>query len=289
VLKNNFNLTKISFSVWKRMFKYGAPLIPAVLLLFVIQYCDRFMINHFLGLGELGIYAIGIRMASIIALIFIGFRFAWGPYVFNNYKNPRTREVVGLLFKYLFLLSMLLVLIIVLFSPELLFILTTKSYYAAHKVIPLLTWSTILYTIGAYFSFGFGIAEKNIFSLYINLVAAALNVLLNYLFIPRFGIKGAALATCISMLIFFLLSLSLSNRFYKINFHIRKLIIPIVVALSGMVFGLKFFKTDLGLLPIIFKLIIVLFFVTVLFLVKVISIKEIKKFILRETQSLASS
>lgn len=283
LLKDNFNLINISFSVWKKMFKYGAPLIPAVLLLFVIQYCDRFMIIHFLGLNDLGIYAIGIRLASIITLLFIGFKFAWGPYVFNNYRNPRTKEVVSILFKYLFLLSILFVLIIILFSPELLFILTTKTYYAAHQVIPLLAWSTILYTIGAYFSFGFGIAEKNIFSLYINLVAAIINIILNYFFIPKFGIQGAALATFISMVIFFILSLSFSNRLYKINFHISRLFIPLLAVITGIILGLKYFGTDLGIMPIIFKLIIVMFFIIILFLTKAISLNEIKRSILKES------
>ena len=284
LLKDNFDIKKISFSVWKKMVKYGTPLIPAVMLLLVVQYCDRFMIIHFLGLGDLGIYAIGIRLATIITLLFIGFKFAWGPYVFDNYKDPKTKEVMSILFKYLFLLSILLVLLITLFSPELLFILTTKSYYGAYRVVPLLAGSTVLYTLGAYFSFGFGIAEKNIFSFYVNLIAAAVNVVLNILFIPRFGIQGAALATFLSMLVFFVSSLYLSNRLYKVDFHISKLFIPILAVLAGVIFGLKFFGSDLGLGPIVFKIIIVAIFVAILFLIKAVDIKEIKRSIFKEKQ-----
>lgn len=282
LIKNNFNFKNFSFRVWKRMFKFGAPLIPAVLLLFVMQYCDRFMINYFLGLSHLGIYAIGIRLTSIISLLFIGFKFAWAPYIFKNYREPRTKEVISILFKYLFLLSLVFVLIITLFSPEFLFILTTKNYYDAYKVVPLLAGGTVLYTIGAYFSLGFGIAEKNIFVFYINLIVAILNIILNLTLIPRFGIQGAALATFLSMLTFFILSLSISNRLYKIDFNISKLYIPIMVVVAGVILEMKVFGAELSILLMIIKLVIVVFFMAILFSSKVISYQEIKELILKK-------
>ena len=69
-----------------KMLKFSFPLVFASLAVWSSQYIDRIMINYFLGTDQLGIYSMGFRVASIIALTTIGIQSAITPLIYDNYQ-----------------------------------------------------------------------------------------------------------------------------------------------------------------------------------------------------------
>jgi O-antigen/teichoic acid export membrane protein len=104
-------------------------------------------------------------------------------------------------------------------------ILSADSYGNSVAVVPLLACSGILY--GTYYVFGTGllIQGKTIFFPMITIAAAAVNIALNLILIPEFGIVGAGLATVITNFIMTLTVLSLSHRYYSISFGLRTVLL----------------------------------------------------------------
>jgi len=212
-----------SFVVLKKMFRFGIPLVPTVLVLLAMQFIDRIMITNMIGLDSLGQYAVAMKISSIIALLLSGFQLAFGPYVFSNYKDPKTKETIALFFYGINILSLMIVSFLLLFSFDILVLLTNESYTGAYTIVPLLALSTFFFSIGSYFSLGFAIANKNEIQTMIYIVIIFINIILNYFLISRYGIDGAATATMISFLFSAGLNLIISNRYYKINYNIKKL------------------------------------------------------------------
>ncbi len=214
-----------SLKRWKQMLFFSMPLIFSSLAITLFQYCDRFFIQRLISLSELGIYSVGVKIASVTLLLFNGFTLAFGPYVFQNFKRPEAKDNIRKIFNIIFIISGFIILGLSCFSTEILMLLTTQSFYAAHSVIPLIVSSNVLYYLGVDFSVGIALAKKNYYYIYINTIGILINMALNIAWIPRFGIVGAASATFVSLIIVTVASIYLSQRLYPISYDFKKVLI----------------------------------------------------------------
>ena len=90
-------------------------------------------------------------------------------------------------------------------------------------VVPLLVLAAIMSSIANYFTYGIQIMEKSKYRLYLNLVVLALNLVLNLLLIPRYGILGAALATAVSFTCIAIAGMAISQRLYYAPYNWKKI------------------------------------------------------------------
>ena len=98
VLRESIDL-RVDLDSLSQMLRFSIPLVPAGIAVFISTYVDRMMINHFLSLDEVGIYSIGIRLASITTLIIIGFQRALTPLIYSHYSEEDTPRHLALIFR----------------------------------------------------------------------------------------------------------------------------------------------------------------------------------------------
>ena len=65
------------------MNRFGLPLVPAALALWVINLIDRLFINGFKGQAEVGIYSLAVRIASVIVFLMTAFQLAWPAFAYS--------------------------------------------------------------------------------------------------------------------------------------------------------------------------------------------------------------
>ena len=181
--------------ILREMLIFGLPLIPAALASWVTASADRFILKGYVPASEIGIYSIGVALASGIALINSGFQLAWGPFAFSILNQDGARRVYAKVWSMYSLLGCLLVTALSLFTPLLLRIFTTPNYYAAASSVPWLAFGYL--SIGATYiaALGSNIAKRSGPVAISAFVGAGTNTLLNFLLIPRLGREGAAIAT----------------------------------------------------------------------------------------------
>ena len=110
------------------------------------------------------------------------------------------------------------------FSKEIIMLFAQNpSYYPAYSVVAWIVFAYILYGVSLVSSLGMYLTGKNHFVAYITLFCAALNIGLNFLLIPTFGILGAAVNTLVAFFVLDILSNMASNKYYKISFENYKL------------------------------------------------------------------
>ena len=211
------------------MIRYSAPLVPGSIAFFAMQYVDRYALNELRGLEDVGLYGIGARLASLVNLFLIGFQRAWFPIVMKTYKTPGAQEQFSSVFRYFVFASSTVIMVVSVFSEEILLLLTTAEFSQGYVVVPLLLASAVLACIGNYFSFGIQIRKKSAIRLYINLAGLVLNIALNLVLIPVFGLVGAALATFSSFLIMAVVAMTLSQKLYWVPYQWHR-----IIAASGM-------------------------------------------------------
>lgn len=117
-----------------------------------------------------------------------------------------------------------------LFSKELIITFSSSSsFYPAYKVVPLITLSYVFLGMATVASLGMYLTSKTSPIALINLGCASINLALNFLLIPKFGMIGAAINTLIAFIFLFYFYYFYANKYYKIEYEIKKLVGLIII------------------------------------------------------------
>ena len=259
-------------STFKEMLSFCLPLVPSAIGVYLLNYIDRISIKSLMELSDLGLYGIGFRVASIIALLMLGIQGSITPLIYSKYKEKDTPVQLSNIFRYVTFVGLIIISIISLFSKEILIILTTPDYYSAYIIIPFLVFS--VYVSNMYvFAPGLAIAKKTKYIAVINILGALINIILNLLLISVLGILGAALATLITSLLIFSVRMYFSQKNYYIPYNINKLLISTGIAAIFIISGF-YINTNI-FLTIVFKFAIIGFISILLVINKLITFDEL--------------
>jgi len=228
LLRNSFQC-HFDMQRLKEMLSFSTPLIFSGIAVWITWYVDRLMINYFLSIEQVGLYGIGFRLASITVLVIVGFQGALTPLIYKHYQNPDTPRQLEQMFRLFIAFALLIFLATVFFAIDILTLMTTPSFYGGADVVIFLVPAILLSNMYI-FSPGISIAKKTHLIIWINVLAALLNILLNYLLIPKMGIKGAGMATMLSCLVLFSAYTVVGNRYYPIPHNWGKIFIAVAFA-----------------------------------------------------------
>lgn len=206
------------------MLRFSAPLVPAGLAVFVSLYINRFALNHFASLEEVGLYGIGSRVAGLSTLLILGVQAALTPLVYQHYRDAETPAQIARLFGWFMAVALAGCLFLALFARELLTLFATPEYMAGAALVAVLAPALLLSQMYI-FAPGIAIAKKTHWQLWVTLLSAAVSGVANWLLVPLWGIWGAAMATLLASLLFFLCWLTLSQRLYRIPYSWRALLL----------------------------------------------------------------
>lgn len=217
------------------MLRFSMPLVPAGLAVFVSLYINRFALNHFGSLEDVGHFGIGSRIAGLASLLILGIQAALTPMVYQHYRDPQTPSQIARLFSWFVAVALAGCLFLALFARELLMLFATPEFMAGAALIGVLAPSLLLSQMYI-FAPGIAIAKKTHWQLWVTLLSAAASMAGNWLLVPLWGIWGAALATLLASLLFFLCWLMLSQRLYRIPYAWRALLLACMgfVVCAGM-------------------------------------------------------
>ena len=128
MLKSSF-VIKISKHHLNEMLSFSFPLVASSLSVFVGTYIDRIMINHFLTIGDVGLFGVAFRIAGIVYIALMGFNVALTPSIYKNHHLPDTPLHLAKIFRIFVAFSSFLIVVIVLFRNEITVLATSPSYY----------------------------------------------------------------------------------------------------------------------------------------------------------------
>lgn len=202
--------------------RFSIPMIPALLSSWVLNLCDRIFIERYNTLSEVGIYSLSFRIATVVLIVTGALSKAYHP-VFYEKANAadKTSAVKELtVFNNVFVLAVLgLCFLVSFFSKELVLLFLAPSFAEAYKIVPLIAVSYFfaawlgLLNLSAYQD------KKTVAVMTIQIVGAALNLVLNFILVPRLGPYGAAYARLIALAVIFAVLLRWTRKFFHIPYH----------------------------------------------------------------------
>ena len=182
-------------SLYRAMNRFGLPLVPSAVALWLTNFSDRFFLVKLTDAHEVGLYSIGVRVASAIVLLLTAFRMAWPAFAYSIEDDREARRTYSFVLTYVVYVCCWLALALGLLAPWIVKVITTRPFYPAQNVVAPLAFGVAAFGAYVVVQIGTGRARQTRSNWLVTGAAAALNVALNFALIPPYGRMGAAIAT----------------------------------------------------------------------------------------------
>ena len=160
-----------------------------------------------------------LQPIQIQVLLNAPFQLAWLPFVFSTARQTNAHEVFSRVLTYFILAALFVSLALSALAKEVLAIMATPEFHDAYKVIPLVALSYVVFGCYTIVSVGIYLESKTKFLAIIIGGAALINLALNFLLIPEYGMMGAAVATLISYVLTPIAAYLVSRRLYAVKYE----------------------------------------------------------------------
>ncbi len=187
----------VNFSLWKTLLQEAWPLALSSVFIIIYVRIDQLMLFQMRGAADLGFYSIAVRLSEVFAVIPAAFMTSVYP-LFSRYfiASPRTlTEAYRLSAKAMMLIIMPVAAGITLYSRTIVGMFYTDAFLPSAAALVVLIWAEVFVFAGVVNNRLLVSINKQRIDFVFTGTAAALNVGLNLLLIPRWGFLGACWAT----------------------------------------------------------------------------------------------
>jgi len=222
----------------RRMLHYGAPLIPAAFALWGLSFLDRVMLSQLGSFSDTGQYAIGSRYATVLMFVAVTFMTAYIPFMLSLWQedSDAEREVRVRVLTYMTVAFVGAGLVLSLFARELTTIIA-PGFDRAYTVVGLLCTGVVLYMVGNIVAAGIGITRQTRYIGAYTVLTVLVNVGLNFLLIPAWGMVGAATATTASYGFLAALYYRKAQQLYPTPYLLKRVLTALLVGCPLMAVG----------------------------------------------------
>lgn len=214
--------------------RYTLPLLPGSLCWWLTGSSDRLFISHFLGLDVNGVYAVAIRFTGIINTLAIIFYQAWQETAILQYNSPdRDRFFSRMFNSYIFLLAVILVGYVFMLKVNYGWLVANEYQESLNFIYPL-GLSAVIFAIAAFFDMGYQCAKDTKRTLPAIVLAAIVNVVLNFTLIKPLGVYGVIVTLLVTYLVLVIYRWHDMKRYFVLRIS-RRTAVPVVIMLLSVI------------------------------------------------------
>ena len=207
---------KYDISLVKQSLLFSLPLIPHVLSSSIIGQSDRLMINKFLTSADTGIYSFAYNLGLSITVLIYAWNSMWQPKFYKLYKEKNTDEIKAYISLYSKVISFSSIILLIIIIPVVKYIINPE-YIVSIKIIPIIMIANaLMFNYLVYVNYAFYLRRTVSISI-ASVFAAIINIIINYLFIPRFGIIIAVISTLVSSIALILIHYLNAKRISEVE------------------------------------------------------------------------
>jgi len=224
--------TRVSFPLFRRMLRYGFPLVPARISMFLTFVITRFFIRYLVpggaaaALVQVSLYSIGSKLTFLLDQFFvIPFMSFWRPRCFElllSSRDEEGRQIVARMATYVTVLTMFAALLLASIIEPVTRVLLGSAYQGCHIVVPILALAIVFSTLTKQIEIALLVPGKTGIVANINIASFSVAALGNWVMIPHYGIMGAAFAVAGSAGIRAAATYLAARRIYPIPFELGR-------------------------------------------------------------------
>lgn len=223
----------------KDMTHYTVPLIPNSISWWIVNSSDRYIILAFLGASFNGIYSVANKFPTVISTISSILYFALQEAVIKEYNAPDRDKFYSNIFEKYYLFLFGLVLCGIPSTKLVILLFTGAEYKGAWQYIMFLFISTVFSALSGFLGIGYQISKDTKKSAYTTIMAATINIFINFCLIRYIGLHAATFSTFISYFILFIVRVFHCKSYFTLK--INKKYMSVCLILS-VLFGVISYK-----------------------------------------------
>ena len=222
-----------SFKYFKYAFVISFPLIWHTLSMHLLSSCDKIVITKYFGPEKAALYSIAYTAAHAISLFYHSLNNAWSPWALDQIHEDRyeKHKKVSTVYAQLFMVMAVGLLLV---GPEMLLVLGGKKYMEAVNVIPPALLAVVPQMIYSLYINSEYYMKKQKFIAIGTMLAGLINLVLNIIFIPKFGYVAAAYTTFVGYFLLYLFHYYISMKIGMKRFYDNKVYFLIILASIGL-------------------------------------------------------
>ncbi len=218
---------KMDVAIWKRMMKYGLPLLIAGLAGMTNETLDRTLIPYLLpeeiGKSQNGIYGACYKVAILMTIFIQAFRFAAEPFFFSQSKEKDSKETNAVIMKY-FVIICSTIFLGTTMNLDWIQYFVGADFRKGMDVVPILLLANLFLGIFINQSIWYKLTGQTGYGAILTIFGAVITISLNFYWIPRIGYMGSAWATLICYASMMIVSYFLGNKHYPVNYDLKRIL-----------------------------------------------------------------
>jgi O-antigen/teichoic acid export membrane protein len=237
--------------LFRRMMRFGLPTMPAELSLYSLSFVDRIIIARSLGLAEAGLYSLAVKISQSVNVLVRGFQLAFPPLAYSIIDDDEARNAYSAVVTWFVVIMAGVVTSIWLTAPWIVRIFAAPEFFDAQEAVGPVAAGTALYALYMVLLVVLGRTGRTEFNFPATLAGVGVNIGLNLLLVPIWGIVGAGVSLVISYAVVLVLMYFFTQRLFPVPYEWMRLVKVIGSAGAMITIGLVFVPDDgLGALAI---------------------------------------
>lgn len=199
------------------MLKYSVPLIPNAIMMWLVAALNRPVMESYLGVEAIGIFAVANKFPGILSMLFAIFLQAWSISVLEEFGKKDYAVFYNKILRLGVTMLIFLLCIVTFFSKFMVSFFASQAFFEAWKYIPVLTLGIVFSCISSLSGSHFWATKESKYLFYSSIGGALVAVLGNFLLIPLWGIMGASVSYVLSFVTVALIRIRYGWRYVKIQ------------------------------------------------------------------------
>lgn len=219
-----------SDKLFREMIRFALPLIPSVLMGWVLSLSDRYILLYYHGDVSVGLYGVGARFVTLLNVVINAITTAYTTFAFGSKDDKNVQQKYYYIFNAVTLILIVIAFTVAVFSREIILIMTDAAYESSYVIIRDLMFGQVLYAMSTIVSYGIIFKKKSVYSLLSVSSGAIINLGLNFILIPQYGLAAAAITTLIGYFISLIVCYCFSEKLYPCEYGMKRVMLTCVVA-----------------------------------------------------------
>lgn len=217
IYKNELFTVRAERATLKQMLSYSIPMIPTVIAWWVMQLSDKYVVIAACGIAASGIYAVAYKIPTMLSTVTSIFTQAWQISAFENSEENDYSEFVSKIYRYFWIINTVFCAVLIAASKLLASFLYQKEFFEAWRYVPVLLIAYLFSGVSGFLASVFSAAKKTNVLFHSTTIGAILNLALNVVLVPLFGVMAAAFTTFIGFFATWLVRIYSSRKIVKIK------------------------------------------------------------------------
>lgn len=206
----------------KEMIKYSKNFVLNSISWWINNASDKYILLLFYDLNITGIYSVAYKIPTIIEFVQAIYSQAWQISAIKEYDKESSTEFFSNMYKIyniIIIFSVCLILVSLKFIAKILF---AKEFFGAWKYVPFLLLAILFGALSGFLGSIYAANKDSKMYAKSTAIGALSNIILNFLLIPSMAAHGAAVATCISYVIVWILRLIFMKKYMVLKINLKK-------------------------------------------------------------------